>query len=66
MDLESLYSVKSVRRKTNTISHHLDVEFKICQNDPIYKIETDSQTGRTDSWLPRRRGREQDGWGVWG
>ena len=25
-------------------------------NGPIYKIETDSQTWRTDLWLPRERG----------
>ena len=25
-------------------------------NEPIYKIETDSQAWRTDLWLTRRRG----------
>ena len=25
-------------------------------NEPIYKTETDSQTWRTDLWLPRERG----------
>ena len=30
-------------------------------NEPIYKTETDSQTQRTDLWLPRGR----DGLGVW-
>ena len=25
-------------------------------NEPIYQIETDSQTQRTDLWLPRGRG----------
>ena len=35
-------------------------------NEPIYKTEKDTQTQRTDVWLPRGKGREQDGLGVWG
>ena len=35
-------------------------------NEPIYRKEADSQTQRTDLWLPRGRGREGDGQGVWG
>ena len=34
-------------------------------NELIYKTETDSQTYRTDLWLPRGRGREWDVLGVW-
>ena len=30
-------------------------------NEQIYKIETDSQTERTDLWLPMGRGMEE-GW----
>ena len=33
---------------------------KYDSNELIYKTETDSQTQRTDLWLPRGRGRE--GW----
>ena len=34
-------------------------------NEPIYKTETDSQTLRTDLWLPRARGDGgRDGLGV--
>ena len=33
-------------------------------SEPVYRTETDSETGRTDLWLPR--GREWDGWGVRG
>lgn len=33
---------------------------------PIYKAETDSQTERTDLWLPRGWGREWNRRGVWG
>ena len=35
-------------------------------DEPVYRTETDSQTWRTDMWLPRGRAREWDGWGVWG
>ena len=35
-------------------------------NEPVYKTETDSQTWRTDLWLPRGRGRDWDRLGVWG
>ena len=35
-------------------------------NETIYKIETDSQKQKTDVWLPRRRGEERGGLGVWG
>ena len=34
-------------------------------NEPIYKAETDSQTKRTDFWLPRGRAVGRDGLGVW-
>ena len=36
---------------------------KYSTSEPIYKTETDSQTKRTDLWLPM--GREWDGLGVW-
>ena len=35
---------------------------KYSTNEPIYKTEMDSQTKKTDLWLPRR---ERDGLGVW-
>ena len=36
-------------------------------NELIYERETDSQTQRTDLWLPRARGPGgRDGVGVWG
>ena len=34
-------------------------------NEPIYKIETDSQAQRTDSWLPRGWWR-REGWAAAG
>ena len=34
-------------------------------NELIYETETDSQTEKTDLWLPRGRGRERDGLGIW-
>ena len=36
-------------------------------NEPIYETETDSQTQRTDLWLPRGEGGGgKNGLGVWG
>ena len=35
-------------------------------DEPIDKTETDSQRWRTDLRLPRRKGREWDGLGIWG
>ena len=35
-------------------------------DEPVYRTETDSQTWRTDLWLPWERGREWDELGVWG
>ena len=34
-------------------------------NEPFYRKETNSWTWRTDLWLPRGKGREWDGPGVW-
>ena len=39
-------------------------DLKYGAKEPIYKTETDSQTQRTDLWLPQW-GRECDGLGVW-
>ena len=35
-------------------------------DEPIYRTETDSQTQRTDLWLPEGREREWGELGVWG
>ena len=34
-------------------------------DEPIYRIETVSQTWRADLWLPREKRREWEGRGVW-
>ena len=34
-------------------------------DDPIYKIETDSQKWRTELWLPRGKVREKGGLRNW-
>ena len=49
---------------------HHDITYmwnlKYGTDEPIYTRETDSQTWRTELWLPRRRGREWDCLGDWG
>ena len=42
--------------------YHLYVESKNSTNELIYKIETDSQTYKTNLWYQRGRG---EGGGVW-
>ena len=34
-------------------------------NEPIYEAETDSQTQKTNLWLPRGKGGGRDKLGVW-
>ena len=47
----------------NDITYMWNIKYDA--NELIYKTETDSQTQRTDPWLPKW-GRERDGGGVWG
>ena len=44
------------KRKTNTIWYHVYVESND-MNELIYKTETDSQTSKTNLWLPKEKGR---------
>ena len=34
-------------------------------NESIYKTETDSQTQKTNLWLPKGKGSREDKLGVW-
>ena len=56
MDLETVTLVTKVRQKKTNIIHHSYTEF-------IYERETDSQ--RTDLWLPRGTEKGRDEMGVW-
>ena len=47
-------------RKPNTM-YHCMWRLKYETNEPIYEMQTDSQTQRTDLWLPRGR-RSGEGW----
>ena len=44
------------KRKTNDITYMQNLKYGT--DEPIYKTETDSQTQRTDLWLPRGRRKE--------
>ena len=50
--------------------YHIDITYmcnlKYGTNEPVYKTKTNSQTWRTDLWLPRERGEGEEGLGVWG
>ena len=52
------------RQISYDISYMWDLKYDT--NERIYETETDSQTLRTDLWLPRgRRGWGRDRWGAW-
>ena len=54
MQLEILIlSEISQKEKEKYHKKRLYVESKYGTNEPIYRTETDSQTWRTDLWLPR-------------
>ena len=62
MELETfILSELSQKDKYCMISHVWTLKY--WTNEPVYRTETDSQTWRTDLWLPR--GREGAGRGVW-
>ena len=59
MDLEIIILGKVSLRKTNIISLTCGI-LKNGTNELIYKIETDSQTLKTDLWLPKGKGGGKD------
>ena len=59
MDVEIIILTEVSQKETYDITYMCHLKHDT--NEPICKTETDSQTDRTDLWLPRRRG----GLGVW-
>ena len=55
MDLEFIILSEVRKRKTKTI-YYLNVESKYDTKELIYKIESDSQTRKTNFWLPNGNG----------
>ena len=66
MDLEIIILSEESHKQKNKyhmISHMLNLKYDT--KELIYETETDSQTERTDLWLPRQRGkRVREGW-IW-
>ena len=59
MDLDIIILSEVSQTKTNTIGHHLYVESKkYTTNELIHKTGVDSQTQKTNLWLPKGKGRE--------
>ena len=56
-----LSEVKSKRERQISYDITYVWNLKYGTNEPVCKTETDSQTQRTDSWLPRGK-REEMGW----
>ena len=68
MDTTRDYHTKrSKLERERQISHEVTYMWNLKDdtNEPIYKTETDSQTQRTDLWLPKRRERGRGGLGLW-
>ena len=63
MNLEFIILSKVSQRKTNILSLTCGI-LKNGTNELIYKIETDSQTLKTDLWLPKGKGDGKNGLGV--
>ena len=64
MDLEIV--ILSEVSQTEKEKYRLYVESKKNDtNELTYKTETDSETNRTNLWLPGRRVCGRDSWGVW-
>ena len=67
MDLE-IITLSEVSQKEKDKYHMICYmwDLKHDTNELTYETETDSQTQRTDLWLPRGRG-GREGWiGIWG
>ena len=65
MQLEILILSEARKRQTPQDIPYM-WNLKQDKSEPIYETETDSQTQKTDLWLPRGRWEGGDGWGVWG
>ena len=57
MDATRDSHMKSERERQTPYDITYNWNLKYGTNEPIYKTETDSQTWRTDLWLPKGRGR---------
>ena len=67
MDLE-IITLSEVSQTERQISYDITYMWNLKNdtNELIYKIETDSQTSKTYSWLPKGKGdRGRDKLGVW-
>ena len=68
MELETLILSESESEREGQIPYDITYIWNLIYgtDEPIYRKETNLRTWRTDLWLPRRKGREWDGLGVWG
>lgn len=54
LGLEKIILSEVSQKKTNIYHLHMESK-KIYTNELVYKIETDSQTYKTNLWLPKRK-----------
>ena len=67
MDLEiiTLSEVRQSKKTSYDITYMWNLKKKKDSNELIFRTETDSQTLKTNLWLPKGTNRERDGMGVW-
>ena len=65
MQIEMIILSKVRKQKTNTIAITYMWNLKYGANEPVYGTETDSQTERTDLWLPWGGGQWKEVLGIW-
>ena len=63
-----IFILREVSQKEKDKYHMISHIWKLIYgtNETFYRKEITSWTWRTDLWLPRGKGREWDGLGVWG
>ena len=60
-----MYHTEWSKSKTNIIWYDLYVESKNNTNEIIYKTQTDSQTWKTNLWIPKGKQGERNKLGIW-
>ena len=61
-----ILSEMSERERKIQYNYQLYMESKIRQNEPIYETEPDSQTQKTDLWLPKGESEGVAWTKIWG
>ena len=64
-NLKLIILSKIQTEKDKYYRYHLYMESENNTNESIYKTEANSQSQKTNFWLPKRKEREGDNLGIW-